>query len=92
MGAPPTLPQAGSCPACPTCVSSSYLASFSLHSTKSNHSKGTALVLLQRYSSNTPEVLVYLLHTWHLSTSTLQVLRKYSRNTLPILLASLSTL
>ena len=48
MGAPLTLPQAGSCPACPTCVSSSYLASFSLHSTKSNYSKGT-LQILQKY-------------------------------------------
>ena len=78
MGAPPTLPQAGSCPACPTCVSSSYLASFSLHSTKSNNSKGTALVLLQKV------LLKYSRHTC-VSSSYLASLSLHSTTTPKIL-------
>ena len=63
MGAPPTLPQAGSCPACPTCVSSSYLASFSLlYKVKllQRHCTGITPKVLLKYSRNTCVSCSYL--------------------------------
>ena len=84
MGAPPTLPQAGSCPACPTCVSSSYLASFSpLYKVKllQRHCTGITPKVLLKYSRNTCVSSSYLASFSLHSSTTPKILQKYIANT-----------